>query len=153
MSNNTLARSADALNTASKLLEQLQQYLTGSACNSFENEAIGQLLLVTSHIIESVGLLGEELSMMQTTIRTAGAALTGELIAPPHQCPECGLPLGSNASNGTSSGCQTCTVMVDVHRRMQGNKCPDCGCLIGTNTENCRKCLNEQFLQRADRDG
>lgn len=154
--NQSLKLAADALDGASKDLEDFRQAMTAIASEEVTPQvadmAITRTIGVLSRLIESVGLLGEHVSVLTGTLTSAGAVLAGQAI-PVHQCPECGLPIGSNASSNDDNnpcGCQTCTEFARQHRNTIGNKCPDCGCLIGTNGSNCRRCLDEQYFQRVE---
>lgn len=140
MTNQLLNQSANALEQASIELDKLRE-----STRDMGGDSNG--IMVLSLIIESTGLLGQAISNLHARLTTAGVALAHE----PHQCPECGLPIGTNASHDDSNGCHTCTLAIQQHVQSQGNKCPDCGCLIGTNGVNCRRCLDEAYFQRTEK--
>lgn len=139
MTNQLLNQSANALEQASIELNKLRE-----STRDMRGDSNG--IMVLSHIIESTALLGQAISNLHARLTTAGVALAHE----PHQCPECGLPIGTNASHDNSNGCHTCTLAAQQHAQSQGNKCPDCGCLIGTNTDCCARCRDEAYFQRVE---
>lgn len=155
--NQSLKLAADALETASKELEDFRENLEAVAPEDMlppvADIAFTRMVGVVSRLIESVGLLGEHVSLLTATMTNAGAVLSGQVLITSHQCPECGLPIGTNASSDDDNnpcGCRTCTLALKQHHASVGSKCSDCGCLAGTNGENCRRCLDEAYFQRHD---
>lgn len=154
--NQPLKAAADALDATAKDLEDFRQAMQAidseDVTPQITNMAITRIIGVLSHMLESLGLLGEHISLLTGTMQSAGAVLAGQAVTVLHQCPECGLPLGSNASDANDDknpcGCRTCTIVTQQHRNAVGNKCSDCGCLIGSNSDNCRRCLDEAYFQR-----
>ncbi len=160
MNQTQLADAATALEKAAKQLDELRELIPDGMSDDKALRHAGDLLLGTLHnVIEAVGGVGEQVRETQNTLmklsigmRAVGTIALGEGPADRnpfqfHQCPECGLPIGTNTSlDGHYSGCITCHEAL-LHQLAEIREaahvpihCPDCNCKLGTNPQNCQRC-------------
>ena len=147
LSHNELDHLAERLDEVARQLEHVA--LVGTPP---DNEQL--VVMIFNGIIEVVGGLGKQVVDLQELVRKImlGLQCVGCLAdsptrdpRQPRQCPECGLPLGTNAGGEHTAGCTTCQAHLDGHLKelqelREEQTCSECNCKVGTNIENCSLC-------------